>query len=43
MDGHVQKFTYVTIDKFSSKKTASKTKTKTVEKSKETNTKVDKK
>ena len=40
-NGHTQKFTYVTIDKFSVKK--STTKTKSAVKAKKSNTKVDKK
>ena len=43
-NGHIQKFTYVTIDKFSSKKSApTRTKTKSATKSKKNSTKVDKK
>ena len=40
-NGHTQKFTYVTIDKFSVKKSTAKT--KTAVKAKKSNTKVDKK
>ena len=42
-NGHIQKFTYVTIDKFSNKKSPAKTKNKTATKTKKSSTKVDKK
>tara|TARA_B100000029_G_C17315487_1_gene866079 strand:- start:346 stop:732 length:387 start_codon:yes stop_codon:yes gene_type:complete len=42
-NGHTQKFTYVTIDKFSAKKSAPKAKAKSSAKSKKTSKKVEKK
>ena len=42
-NGHVQKFTYVMIDKFSTKKSSAKIKTKVATKSKKSTKKVDKK